>query len=186
MRGTERGNALGRKPKSVRAIRRRALRLVRDQLALAGPIEIDDVCARLTKFFDYPVKCVRWPFPTTDEVGMWVETDQAHLVFVEQDLTAEHQRMTFFHEVGHMAFDHPGDTSVESTPAWESIAPQLADQRVRKAVCRSVFDNRIEYEAEVFGSFWVGWNAELRALTHEAGGGGAAAERGFDQPRGWQ
>lgn len=185
MKGTDVGGASGRKPRSLRTIRRRTLRLVRNELALTGPIEIDDVCARLTKLFDAPVRCIRWPFPTTDEVGMWVETDQAHLVFVEQHLTVEHQRMTFFHEVGHMTFDHPGDPSVESSQAWESIAPQLADQRVRKAVCRSVFDNANEYEAEVFGSFWHGWNAELRALTQGERVGGAP-ERGFDEPRGWQ
>lgn len=79
--------------------------------------------------------------------GLWIATDQADWVFVEESTSPLHREHIVLHEVGHLLRGH--STSAEDLV---SLLPDIDPARVRAVLARSRYDDAQEREAEEFAT----------------------------------
>jgi hypothetical protein len=172
-------------------------------------VDIDEVCEVLSGLLGKPVRCVPCQFRDERVVGKYVDTADAHLIFIEEEFAGDQRRKVFFHEIAHLMFDDPGQEGVESSEALGAVKSGVRDEDVRRVVCDYTatdvdpsFWNPVEVDAEKFALVILAWNAELRVCNNPAqevvaearrntGGVGpdgtrSAIEVVFDDPRGAQ
>jgi hypothetical protein len=123
------------------------LKPVAERLQVRGT-DLASFRERLECFRQRPVYFV--PFSLGPEViGLWVATDTADYVFYEQDTTPYHQRHIILHEGSHMLQGHHGPALPDLVSA---LTLHLDPKLVRSLLCRSVFDEQQEAEAEVLAT----------------------------------
>lgn len=163
------------------SIRRRAIRMLRS-LDLPASDDVELLCQRLGEHRQRPIVLMPRSFPRSSAFGLWLKTDDADLVFYEQDATPEHQRHIIRHEIGHILFDHAGDSAADDR-VLQALAPSLPAHVVRSALQRSCYDTAAEWEAEVFASIIT----DLTGHTRTSRGRSTSANRleeAFDDPWG--
>lgn len=127
------------------------LRPIAEGLQLQG-VDIPSFRERLEDFRQRPVYL--FPFPLrsalrSEVLGLWWDTDTADYIYYEQDTTPHHQRHIVLHEAAHMLRGHQGPTLPE---LLSRVAPHLDPKLIRSLLCRSVFNEWQEVEAEVLAT----------------------------------
>jgi hypothetical protein len=127
------------------------LRPVAERLRLQG-MDIPSFRKLLEDFRQRPV-CI-FPFPLrsalrSEVLGLWWDTDTVDYIYYEQDTTPHHQRHIVLHEGSHILRGHQGPTLPE---LLSRVAPHLDPKLIRSLLCRSVFDETQEAEAEVLAT----------------------------------
>jgi hypothetical protein len=82
--------------------------------------------------------------------GLWVETDQADLVFYAEGTGPAHQRHIIAHELAHIALGHTGAevTARSAELLFHSVTPTA----VLRMLSRAGYDTRQEREAELLAT----------------------------------
>jgi hypothetical protein len=138
-----------------RRLRRRCRNLLRD-LEVGYPLDVHDLCARLSVRRNREIRLIPYPLESPGPLGVCVATETADVIFYQQDTTRPHQDHIILHEVGHILVGHlavpaagpPGD------------GPGAGAEHVRM---RTVYDSEQELEAELIATIIL-----ERSATHGA------------------
>jgi hypothetical protein len=83
--------------------------------------------------------------------GLWIALPHNDVIVYGSDTTEGHADHIILHEVGHMLFDHGGDTEQSAlVSAFAEFMPSVEPDSIRKVLARTVYDNEDEREAELF------------------------------------
>ncbi|MFE9649545.1 toxin-antitoxin system, toxin component [Streptomyces sp. NPDC006365] len=132
---------------------------------LTIPTDPDELFAALIEVLSEirgrKVVLLKEEFPHRTATGLWLDLPDEDLILVDQRATALHQLAILFHEIWHMIKGDCGHHVAGATVAARML-DQRADLRhlqptVVRVAARSVFDERVEQDAETFA---------LKAVTH--------------------
>ncbi len=141
-------------PMDLKTMRRTCDALVRD-LDLPVPSEphelITALCARMRQRLGKDVRHLLVPFPPDTVSGLWIATDDAHLVLCEQNTSPWHQLLIICHEFWHIEADHtpaqpPGDAAMQQV--FPSLRPDVVARVVaRRSHCGAAAEQEADYFA---------------------------------------
>jgi len=147
------------------ALRRRCQRRLRD-LPVPDPFDLDEFCRRLVEQRGRPLTLHEMPALGPDSPsGVWVATDRADHVFVDEGARPLHREHIVLHEIGHLVADHesapvlgPEDTAL--------LMPDLDREMVARVLGRSRYSQEEERDAELMATL-IAQRAGRSIAPHE-------------------
>jgi hypothetical protein len=166
-----------------RQLRARAKTILR-ALGLQPPLDILLLCQRLGEQRGRPIKTVAMETSVgARKFGFLYDdpTAAAALILYEKNTTKTHQDMIILHELAHVMLDHPDQAvdhsyraafaaefqTISPTAIAEILGHKPPSRRQKKrsegTFGRSVYDDPIEWEAEMMATIMWGWTPESGA-----------------------
>jgi hypothetical protein len=165
-------------------LRRHCRRLLRE-LDLRPPLDVTDMCERLSRYRGRPILLAEHPIPVPGPFGVWLSTSRADHIFYQRETTRPHQVHIIVHEIGHLIADHRSDE--QDDDLLQLIYPDLAPEAVRRALRRTSYDTAQEREAETVATIILQWASVLDAVTPRlsASRGGQSTQDALGDRMGW-
>ena len=161
-------------------LRRSVKALLRD-LDMAPPLDVHQLCDRLSQYRGRPIRLVPRRLPTPGAFGLWIATADTDWILYQRDTTAAHQDHIVLHEVGHIVSGHPSNETDDDL--WSQLFPDIPPEVVHRALRRDGYDAAYEHEAEMAATVIKDWASlldRLQASPDRSRLGGA-----FDDHQGW-
>jgi hypothetical protein len=143
-------------------LRRHCRRLLRE-LELRPPLDVTDMCDRLSRHRGRPILLAAHPIPVPGPFGVWLSTSRADHIFYQRETTRPHQAHIIVHEIGHLIADHRSDE--QDDDLLQQIYPDLAPEAIRRALRRTSYDTAQEQEAETVATIILEWASVLDAVV---------------------
>lgn len=147
---------------SERMLRRRCRSLLRE-LDIRPPLDVTDMCGRLSALRGKPIVLMPHPMPVPGPFGVWMSTSRADHILYQEQTTRPHQVHIILHEVGHLISDHRSDE--QDDDLLQALYPHLAPDAVRRALRRTSYDTEQEREAETVATIILQWASVLDPLA---------------------
>lgn len=141
-----------------RALRRQCRRLL-GELDIQAPLDVTELCHRLSRRRERPIQLLAHPIPVPGPFGCWISTQQADYIFYQQETTPDHQSHIILHELGHIISGHDSDESDDEL--LDDLYPDLEPDTVRRALRRTAYDTEQEREAETVATIIKEWASVL-------------------------
>lgn len=125
---------------------RRRLRRELAALKIDEPMDMAEVCRRLSAHRNKPIRLLAYPFEIPGPFGLWLKTPSADYVLYQAETTPAHQQHIIAHELGHLLASHRSDEGDEAV--WSVLMPDVPPDVIRRALRRTSYDNAQEREAE--------------------------------------
>lgn len=160
---------------------RRSVKELLRELDLAPPLDVRQLCDRLGRHRNRPIRLVSRALPTPGTFGLWIATADTDWILYQRDTTAAHQDHIILHEIGHIISGHPSNEHDDDilTQFFPDIPPEV----VHRALRRDGYGTAREHEAEMAATVikdWAGLLDHLQAAPDRSRLGGA-----FDDHQGW-
>ncbi|MDQ3406005.1 MAG: hypothetical protein M3548_21870 [Actinomycetota bacterium] len=138
---------------SVGKVRKRCAAML-DSLRLPQPFSASALCAAIAEQRGRPLYV--HPIDAHEDsgglpCGMWVATDIADHIFVEQHTSAFHQDHIILHELAHMLFEH-SVVDLYDEPEQVVVDGEVDPSAVRQVLLRTSYTTEQEQEAELLAS----------------------------------
>lgn len=188
--GTSR-RRLGRwRSAATRTVEKDLHRLIRRELQDLGvtpPLDVHDLCERLSRRRGRPLFLRAAPLPKPGPSGMWAEYDTYDVILYQQETTELHQDGIILHEVGHILVAEKERAAEESareaatpdsTPdgdavsvdveGWAAMMPVFGTEAVKRIAQRCSYDDGEECSVELVATIILEWSALLASSTPPA------------------
>jgi hypothetical protein len=126
---------------------RRRLRGELASLGIEGPTDMADVCARLSRQRNRPIRLLAYPLEVPGPFGLWLNTPSADYILYQAETTRLHQEHIIAHELGHLLAGH-GSSDERDDDVWHELMPDIPPDVIRRALRRTSYDTADEREAE--------------------------------------
>ncbi|PKW18743.1 uncharacterized protein DUF955 [Saccharopolyspora spinosa] len=126
---------------------RRRLRRDLAGLGIDEPVDMGEVCRRLSVQRGKPIRLVAYPFAVPGPFGWWGSTPDTDFILYQAETTPAHQQHIIAHELGHLLADHKPDP--DEDPLWATMMPDISPEVIRRALRRTSYDTVQEQEAEI-------------------------------------
>ncbi|MEU3133151.1 hypothetical protein ABZ691_10055 [Streptomyces sp. NPDC006854] len=167
-------------------------RLIRRELQDLGvtpPLDVQDLCERLSRRRGRPLFLREAPLPKPGPSGMWAEYDTYDVILYQQETTRLHQEHIILHEVGHIlvaenenAAEEPSgeaepggpDTDAEEevtaldVEGWATLMPVFGTESINRVAQRCSYDDGEECSVELVATIILEWSALLASSTPPA------------------
>ncbi|WP_219905552.1 ImmA/IrrE family metallo-endopeptidase [Actinopolyspora mortivallis] len=130
------------------AQRRRERRLRRDlraTLRAAGidhPMDMTEVCHRLSRRRSRPIHATEYPLAANGPFGLWIPGRKSEWILFQSQTTPLHQQHIIAHELGHILCGHRPDPILPG----DGVDPTSFDWGTLR---RTAYDTDQEHEAEI-------------------------------------
>lgn len=133
-------------------VRRRCEERLR-RLTLPEPFDVAELCRTVSAERGRPLHLRGIPGPAARSrpCGMWIATDSADWVFVEQDTSQVHRQHLILHELAHILCGH-ATLGAPEPDLVERLFPALSPRMVRTVLKRTSYHSAAEREAETLAS----------------------------------
>nr|WP_155073987.1 hypothetical protein [Streptomyces taklimakanensis] len=169
-------------------MRRRCRRLLKE-LDIRPPLDVAELCRRVERRRGRPLRLVPYPIPVPGPFGMWVGAPGADYIVFQKETSRAHQRHIVLHELGHVLADHRGGGHDDEPPirlhrGTREAAPgepstfDLDPGAVRRALRRTGYDDRQEWEAETVATIILEWASVLDHVAPRSSADAAADRMG--------
>ncbi|SDN04528.1 zinc metalloprotease [Allokutzneria albata] len=134
-----------------------------NQLELEPPLDVTELCKRLSDIRELPIRLVAHPLNPRVAFGAWVRTSRADYILFQQETSRAHQDHIILHELGHILAGHhssaPSDVEQPSvdTGGLQERYPDLLPEVVDGALRRNIYDSADECEAETLATILLEW-----------------------------
>lgn len=174
----------------MRTVEKDLHRLIRRELQDLGvtpPLDVHDLCERLSQRRGRPLFLRAAPLPKPGPSGMWAEYDTYDVILYQQETTELHQDGIILHEVGHIlvaekeraAEDSNRETETpDSAPdgeagsvdveGWAALMPVFGTEAVKRIAQRCSYDDGEECSVELVATIILEWSALLASSTPPA------------------
>ncbi|AXG78913.1 hypothetical protein [Streptomyces paludis] len=167
-------------------------RLIRRELQDLGatpPLDVHDLCERLSRRRGRPLFLREAPLPKPGPSGMWAEYDAYDVILYQQETTRLHQEHIILHEVGHIivaenekATEDPSGKAEMDTPVtdsdeeaaaihvegWATLLPVFGTESIKRVAQRCSYDDGEECSVELVATIILEWSALLASSTPPA------------------
>ncbi|HWE89886.1 MAG TPA: hypothetical protein VG317_10540 [Pseudonocardiaceae bacterium] len=126
---------------------RRRLRGELTVLGIEGPTTMADVCARLSRRRNKPIRLLAYPLEVPGPFGLWLNTPSADYILYQVETTRLHQEHIIAHELGHLLAGHHSSDEQDDA-VWRELMPDIPPELIRRALRRTSYDTDDEREAE--------------------------------------
>ena len=149
-------------------VRRRCERWI-DSLDIPEPFDVQALCAQVGNRLGRSIYLMTIAIPPGEACGLWLDMGSAYVLFVQERTSRLHQDAIALHELGHVLAANESDGSGASAGPPEGVnhqllrrlVPDVDPTTIRRMLCRSVYTDPGEIEAEMFAS-WVMARASRR------------------------
>lgn len=165
---------------------RRGVRELLREMQVPAPLDITELCARLGKRREQPIKLRPYPLSDSGVSGLWLSSDSLDCILYQAETTLEHQQHIILHEVGHIISGHAANN--DDDDLLDHLFPSLPPELVRRALRRDAYERPIEVEAEMVASVIREWGVLLDHLDLASDHSTDSAPRvqgAFDDHQGW-
>jgi hypothetical protein len=136
---------------STRQIRKRCQALV-TALNLPRPFSVEALIQDLSILRGRSIQLHSLPSGVAAHAcGLWIATDTADEIYVEDRTTQFHREHIALHEVGHILLDH-GANDRESNDSLAKLLPDLSSELINRLLARANYSTEQEQEAELVAS----------------------------------
>ncbi|WP_229851272.1 hypothetical protein [Streptomyces roseolus] len=159
-------------------------RLVRRELqdlGIAPPLDIEELCQALSRRRGRPLYLREAPLPKPGPSGMWVEYDDYDVILYQQETTRMHQEHIILHEVGHI-FVAENEEAVKARPeadpavaaeeetavfveGWAAMLPVFAPETIKRVARRCSYGDSEECSVELVATIILEWSSLLAGAT---------------------
>lgn len=175
---------------ATRTVEKDLHRLIRRELQDLGvtpPLDVHDLCERLSRRRGRPLFLRAAPLPKPGPSGMWAEYDTYDVILYQQETTELHQDGIILHEVGHIlvaeqeraaeesarkavtAESPPdGDAGSVDVEGWAAMMPVFGTEAVKRIAQRCSYDDGEECSVELVATIILEWSALLASSTPPA------------------
>jgi hypothetical protein len=148
---------------SERRLRAKCRTLLRE-LEMQPPFDVGELCARLAKQRERPIRLQAYPIPAPGPFGLWLGADDEDVIVYQEETSRLHQVHIILHEIGHMIAGHASDEQDEDVPG---LFPDVDPDVVRRWLRRTDYHSPEEIEAEKIATIILEWAWELDARVPE-------------------
>ncbi|SMF77012.1 hypothetical protein [Streptomyces sp. Amel2xC10] len=124
-------------------------------------------CEALGEHRRRPIRLIDYPLPVPGPYGVWIAGKAADYIFYQRETSRAHQDHIVLHEVGHILAGHQSDEMGDGF--WQSMAPELSVDVIKRALRRTSYDDDREREAELVATIILEWASVLNRVTPKAG-----------------
>jgi hypothetical protein len=125
---------------------REQLRTELSALDINHPIDMAEVCQRLSAHRELPIRLIAYPLEVPGPFGLWLRTTSADYIMYQQETTVLHQQHIIAHELGHLLAGHSSDDGDDAV--WAELLPDVPPDLLRRALRRANYDTEQERDAE--------------------------------------
>ncbi|MEU5809090.1 MULTISPECIES: hypothetical protein [unclassified Streptomyces] len=110
-----------------------------------------------------PIRLIDYALPVPGPYGVWIASKSADYVFYQKETSRAHQDHIILHEIGHILAGHQSDEMDDAF--WQSMAPELSGDVIRRALRRTSYDDEREREAELVATIILEWASVLNRVS---------------------
>lgn len=133
---------------------RRHCRILLENIPASESLSVEKICEAISEQRGrrlYVHSITVTPARGLKACGVWIATEIADHIFVEEQTSKFHQAHIILHEIGHMLCGHALEDFTADIPRFAQHGHLDAD-RVARALARTSYNNRQEREAEMVAS----------------------------------
>ncbi|MFD6417925.1 hypothetical protein [Streptomyces sp. NPDC060194] len=137
----------------------RLIRRELDELGIAPPIDVDELCQALSRRRRRPLYLRETSLPKPGPSGMWIEYDEYDVILFQRETTRLHQDHIKLHEVGHILLAEKEDAANEAMGAadetavfvegWAAMLPVFDPKTIKRVSRRCTYENGEECSVEL-------------------------------------
>jgi hypothetical protein len=136
-----------------RVLRHESRRLVRDLVSanlVPSPFSVQQLCVNLAAARGRALHVLPLPVPAavSGACGLWLATDDADFILVEEATTPLHHDHIVLHEIGHMLGNHTRKTNLATQLREQGPLSELSPDLVRHIFARANYTTAEEQIAE--------------------------------------
>lgn len=121
---------------------RRNLRATLRDAGIDHPMDMFEVCSRLSQYRSRPIIAMEYPLAANGPFGLWQPGRKAEWILFQPHTTPLHQQHIIAHELGHILCGHRPD----SIDPGDGVEPGSFDWG---ALRRTAYDTEQEHDAEL-------------------------------------
>ncbi|HEV2779740.1 MAG TPA: hypothetical protein VGX25_10100 [Actinophytocola sp.] len=179
-----------------RELRRRCRRLL-NELDVRPPLDVVELCRRVSDRRGRPIRLVPHPIPVPGPFGVWITTGTADYILYQRETSKAHQGHIVLHELGHILAGHRSDVANDrltcvlypddEADGLRERYPDLEPDAVRRALARTSYDTEHEREAETVATIILEWASVLDRVVPPTSPGAVARrmETALGDRMGW-
>ncbi|WP_327738782.1 hypothetical protein OG749_38180 [Streptomyces nojiriensis] len=132
-------------------------------MGILPPLHVPTLCQALGDHRRRPIQLIDYSLPVPGPYGVWIASKSADYVFYQKETSRAHQDHIILHEVGHILAGHQSDET--DAEFWQSMAPDLSIDVIRRALRRTSYDEDREREAELVATIILEWASVLNRVS---------------------